>query len=144
MSLTFICCSTSVELNQVPTFRSKTDEKAIWGCVRCYSVPLHALLWKSSHCLQSVIGFGAHFTKQANELPPSSGNETNGCILVWIFPCGFSSGLHVSVFACNYRPEAAAGAGSAFAAPLWTFACSPALICSQSDGSSFPVSRSKD
>lgn len=51
------------------------------------------------------------------------------------FPVGISSGFFICAFACNYRPEATAGAGSAFTVPLWTFVCSPAMICSQFDDS---------
>lgn len=56
--LLFYLCRTKSS----PPQCNKTDEKAVWGCLRCHSVPLHMLLWKRSLSAARRSFFGKHFT----------------------------------------------------------------------------------
>lgn len=55
--LLFYLCRTKSS----PPQCNKTDEKAVWGCLRWHSVPLHMLLWKRSLSAASRSFFGKHF-----------------------------------------------------------------------------------
>lgn len=75
--------------------------KVLFACSQSLALE-HMSHWSSWPCAKHSLVFAG-----------GKNNERNCYNFVWIFPCGLSSGLFISMFACNYRPKAAAGAGSA-------------------------------